>query len=59
MAYIFDQERNSFERSSSNKTKTIKEQKINLVKIVTSFTSSVGDIFPEDMLENEIDKFIE
>ena len=36
-----------------NKTKTIKEQKINLVKIVTSFTSTVGDIFPEDILENE------
>ena len=59
MEKIFDQERNSFERSSSNKTKTIKEQKINLVKIVTSFTSTVGDIFPEDILENETDKFIE
>jgi len=59
MEKIFSQERTSFERMSANKVKTINGIKINLVKIVTSFTSTVGDIFPEDLLEHKDDKFIE
>ena len=59
MEKIFSQERTSFERMSANKVKTINGIKINLVKIVTSFTSTVGDIFPEDLLEHKDDKLIE
>ena len=59
MEKIFKQERTSFERMSANKDKTINGVKTNLIKIVTSFTRSVGDIFPEDLLEHKDDKFIE
>ena len=59
MEKIFSQERTSFERMSANKVKTINGVKTNLVKIVTSFTSTVGDIFPEDLLEHKDDKLIE
>ena len=59
MEKIFTQERTSFERMSANKVKTINGVKTNLVKIVTSFTSTVGDIFPEDLLEHKDDKLIE
>ena len=59
MEKIFKQERTAFERSSANKEKTINGVKTNLVKIVTSFTRSVGDIFPDDLLEHKDDQFIE
>ena len=59
MEKIFSQERISFERMSANKVKTINGVKTNLVKIVTSFTSTAGDIFPEDLLEHKDDKLIE
>jgi hypothetical protein len=59
MEKIFTQERTSFERMAANKVKTINGVKTNLVKIVTSFTSTAGDIFPEDLLEHKDDKFID
>ena len=59
MEKIFKQERTSFEKLSANKEKTIHEVKLNVFKIITSFTRSVGDIFPEDLLEHKDDKFIE
>ena len=56
MEKIFKQERTAFERMSANKEKTINGVKTNLVKIVTSFTRSVGDIFPDDLLEHKDDQ---
>jgi hypothetical protein len=56
MEKIFSQERTSFERMSANKVKTINGVKTNLVEIVTSFTKTVGDIFPQDLLEHKDDK---
>ena len=59
MEKIFKQERTAFERMSANKEKTINGVKTNLVQIVTSFTRTVGDIFPDDLLEHKDDQFIE
>ena len=56
MEKIFSQERTSFERMSANKIKTINGVKTNLVKVVTSFTKTAGDIFPQDLLEHKDDK---
>ena len=56
MEKIFSQERTSFERMSANKAKTINGVKTNLVEIVTSFTRTVGDIFPQDLLEHKDDR---
>jgi hypothetical protein len=59
MEKIFSQERISFERMSANKIKTINGVKTNLVEIVTSFTKTVGDIFPQDLLEHQDDRLID
>jgi len=59
MEKIFSQERTAFERMSANKVKNINGVKENLVKIVESFTSVGGDIFPPDLLEHKDDKLPE
>jgi len=59
MEIIFRKEKDAFERSSANKERTIRQIQDNLISIVTSFTRSVGDIFPEDLLVHEDDKLLE
>jgi hypothetical protein len=55
----FKKEKVSFDRNSAIKDSTIREIKENLVAMVHSFTRNVGDIFPQDLLENKDDKYIE
>lgn len=52
-------EKISFDKNSAIKDSTIREIKENLVAMVHSFTRNVGDIFPQDLLENKDDKYIE
>ena len=59
METLFKKERESFERTSANKDRTIKQIQDNLVSMITSFTRNVGDIFPQDLLEHKDDKLIE
>lgn len=59
MEALFKKERESFERTSANKDRTIKQIQENLVSMITSFTRNVGDIFPQDLLEHKDDKLIE
>ena len=59
MENLFKKEKDSFERTSAIKDRTIKEIKVNLVAMVTSFNRNVGDIFPQDLLEHKDDKYLE
>ena len=59
MEALFKKERESFERTSANKDRTIKQIQENLIAMITSFTRNVGDIFPQDLLEHKDDKLIE
>ena len=59
MENLFKKEKDSFERTSAIKDRTIKEIKVNLVAMVTSFNRNVGDIFPQDLLEHKNDKYLE
>ena len=56
---IPEKEKDSFERTSAIKDRTIKEIQANLVAMVTSFNRNVGDIFPQDLLEHKDDKYLE
>ena len=59
MENLFKKEKDSFERTSAIKDRTIKEIQANLVAMVTSFNRNVGDIFPQDLLEHKDDKYLE
>lgn len=59
MENLFKKEKDSFERTSAIKDRTIKEIQANLVAMVTSFNRNVGDIFPQDLLEHKEDKYLE
>jgi chemotaxis protein histidine kinase CheA len=59
MENLFKKEKDSFERTSAIKDRTIKEIQANLVAMVTSFNRYVGDIFPQDLLEHKDDKYLE
>ena len=59
MENLFKKEKDSFERTSAIKDRTIKEIQTNLVAMVTSFNRNVGDIFPQDLLEHKDDKYLE
>lgn len=59
MENLFKKEKDSFQRTSAIKDRTIKEIQANLVAMVTSFNRNVGDIFPQDLLEHKEDKYLE
>ena len=59
METLFKKERETFERNSANKDRTIKQIQDNLVSMITSFTRNVGDIFPQDLLSYKEDNLLE
>lgn len=59
METLFKKERETFERTSANKDRTIKQIQDNLVSMITSFTRNVGDIFPQDLLSYKEDNLLE
>ena len=59
METLFKKERETFERTSANKDRTIKQIQNNLVSMITSFTRNVGDIFPQDLLSYKEDNLLE
>lgn len=55
METLLKKDKESFQRSSAHKDRTIKEINDNIVAMINSFYTNVGDIFPQDLLSNDID----
>jgi len=55
MEILLKKDKESFQRSSAHKDRTIKEINENVIAMINSFYTSVGDIFPQDLLSNDSD----
>jgi len=55
METLLKKDKESFQRSSAHKDRTIKEINDNIVAMINSFYTNVGDIFPQDLLSNDSD----
>ena len=55
---IFNKDIKDFNNSLANKERTLKQLENDLVRMISSFTSSAGEIFPQDLLEHKDDKLI-
>jgi len=55
---IFNKDIKDFHSSLANKERTLKQLENDLVRMISSFTSSAGEIFPQDLLEHKDDKLI-
>ena len=55
METLLKKDKESFQRSSAHKDRTIKEINDNIVAMINSFYTNVGDIFPQDLLSNDND----
>ena len=56
---IFKKESKDFHNSTSNKERTLKQLENDLVRMITSFTKTAGEIFPQDLLEHTDDNLLE
>ena len=56
---IFKKETKDFHNSTSNKERTLKQLENDLVRMITSFTKTAGEIFPQDLLEHTDDNLLE
>ena len=56
---IFKKESKDFYNSTSNKERTLKQLENDLVRMITSFTKTAGEIFPQDLLEHTDDNLLE
>jgi len=56
---IFKKETKDFHNSTSNKECTLKQLENDLVRMITSFTKTAGEIFPQDLLEHTDDNLLE
>ena len=59
MEMLLKKERESFERTSANKDRTIKQIRESLYSMINSFRRNVGDIFPQDLLSYKDDDLLE
>ena len=59
METLLKKERESFERTSANKDRTIKQIRESLYSMINSFRRNVGDIFPQDLLSYKDDDLLE
>ena len=59
MEKLLKKDRESFQRSSAHKDRTIKEINDNILAMINSFYVNVGEIFPSDLLEHENNLLIE
>ena len=55
METLLKKDKESFQRSSAHKDRTIKEINDNIIAMINSFYTNVGDIFPQDLLSNDND----
>ena len=55
---IFNKDIKDFNNSLANKERTLKQLENDLVRMISSFTSSAGEIFPQDLLEHKDNKLI-
>jgi hypothetical protein len=55
METLLKKDKESFQRSSAHKDRTIKEINDNIITMINSFYTNVGDIFPQDLLSNDND----
>lgn len=55
METLLKKDKESFQRSSAHKDRTIKEINENIIAMINSFYTNVGDIFPQDLLSNDSD----
>jgi hypothetical protein len=53
METLLKKDKESFQRSSAHKDRTIKEINENIISMINSFYVNVGDIFPQDLLSND------
>ena len=56
---IFDKESKNFHTSASNKDRILKQLDNDLIRMISSFTKTSGDIFPQDLLEHQDDNLLE
>lgn len=56
---IFKKETKDFHNSISNKERTLKQLENDLVRMISSFTRTAGEIFPQDLLEHTDDNLLE
>ncbi len=56
---IFKKESKDFYNSSSNKERTLKQLENDLLRMISSFTKTAGEIFPQDLLEHKDDTLLE
>ena len=56
---IFKKESKDFHNSTSNKERTLKQLENDLVRMISSFTKTAGEIFPQDLLEHTDDNLLE
>ena len=56
---IFNKDVKDFNNSLANKERTLKQLENDLIRMISSFTKSVGEIFPQDLLSYKEDNLLE
>jgi acyl carrier protein len=56
---IFNKDFKDFNNSLANKERTLKQLENDLIRMISSFTKSVGEIFPQDLLSYKEDNLLE
>jgi hypothetical protein len=56
---VFDKEYKSFHTNASNRDRILKQLETDLIRMISSFTKTAGEIFPPDLLGHQDDNLIE
>jgi len=56
---IFKKDQKDFNNSLANKERTLKQLENDLIRMISSFTKSAGEIFPQDLLSYKDENLLE